>query len=700
MQPGIEMLRNCFASLLLILSLSPALASDGSELWLGKPGPSRAGVAAPKIELRAERSQIVNSALSELENSWNFPEIKTLELELCEDSSLEGEGFKLERKGDKVKISALCDAGMLYGAFDLIRRLNTRQNIDKVVSNPSYNLRMLNHWDNLDSSVERGYAGPSIFWRSSKKQVGGKPVIAADAATEADKILWKNYARANASIGVNAAVLNNVNAPKDVLNEFTLKRAAEIADVLRPYNIRVFLSVNFASPRAFGDTDTADPLDENVRDWWRKKADEIYAAIPDFGGFLVKAHSEGLPGPQEYGRSHADGANMLADALAPHGGIVVWRCFVYGNKDADRIKLAYEEFIDLDGKFKDNVVLQVKNGPLDFQPREPFTPLFGAMKKTDLAPELQITQEYLGFSIQLVYLAPMWEEFFNSKTFTDGNPQIRVADTTDGTLFKQRRRVIAGVANIGLDKNWCGHHFAQANWYAFGRFAWDNSLTSSQIADEWIKQTFTSDSDFLNPVKDIMLRSRETAVNYMTPLGLSHLMWEGHHYGPQPWFGGKGVKSPPTHQPIYYHRADESGIGFDRTDKGSNAVSQYEKPLRDKFNNIDTCPEELLLWFHRVAWDYKLKSGRSLWEEFCFKYNSGVLEVEDFVKTWDKMRGKIDDERFCEVKDKLKRHLNDAKWWRDACLLYFQSFSKKPIPDCVEKPSKTLDDFKNMKFKM
>ncbi len=671
-------------------------ASDGSQLWLKNP----AQHSEVKIEMQLERSPLLDTALLELRNAWTDCNVKTVRFCRSNLSEIKGDGFKLLKDGTELKILANKDAGILYGAFELIRRLKTGQPIDEVLSNPSYDLRMLNHWDNLDGSVERGYAGCSIFWRASNEILNGKNTIVADAVSDADRLLWQQYGRANASLGINATVLNNVNAPKDVLNEFTIARAAEIAKVFAPYNIRVFLSVNFASPRAFGDTDTADPLDENVKKWWKSKVDEIYAAIPNFGGFLVKAHSEGLPGPQEYGRSHADGANMLADALAPHGGIVVWRCFVYGNKDADRIKLAYEEFIDLDGKFKDNVVLQVKNGPLDFQPREPFTPLFGAMKKTDLAPELQITQEYLGFSIQLVYLAPMWEEFFNSKTFTDGNSQIRVADTTDGTLFKQKHRVIAGVANIGLDKNWCGHHFALANWYAFGRFAWDNSLTSSQIADEWIKQTFTSDSDFLNPVKDIMLRSREAAVNYMTPLGLSHLMWEGHHYGPQPWFGGKGVKSPPTHQPIYYHRADESGIGFDRTDKGSNAVSQYEKPLRDKFNNIDICPEELLLWFHRVAWDYKLKSGRSLWEELCFKYNSGVLEVEDFVKTWDKMKGKIDDERFCEVKDKLKRHLNDAKWWRDACLLYFQSFSKKPIPDYVEKPSKTLDDFKNMKFKM
>lgn len=671
-------------------------ASDGSQLWLKNP----AQHSEVKIEMQLERSPLLDTALLELRNAWTDCNVKTVRFCRSNLSEIKGDGFKLLKDGTELKILANKDAGILYGAFELIRRLKTGQPIDEVLSNPSYDLRMLNHWDNLDGSVERGYAGRSIFWRASNEILNGKNTIVADAVSDADRLLWQQYGRANASLGINATVLNNVNAPKDVLNEFTIARAAEIAKVLAPYNIRVFLSVNFASPRAFGDTDTADPLDENVKKWWKNKVDEIYAAIPNFGGFLVKAHSDGLPGPQEYGRSHADGANMLADALAPHGGIVVWRCFVYGNKDADRIKLAYEEFIDLDGKFKDNVVLQVKNGPLDFQPREPFTPLFGAMKKTDLAPELQITQEYLGFSIQLVYLAPMWEEFFNSKTFTDGNSQTRVADTTDGTLFKQKHTVIAGVANVGRDKNWCGHLFAQANWYAFGRFAWDNSLTSSQIADEWIKQTFTSDSDFLNPVKDIMLRSREAAVNYMTPLGLSHLMWEGHHYGPQPWFGGKGVKSPPTHQPIYYHRADESGIGFDRTDKGSNAVSQYEKPLRDKFNNIDTCPEELLLWFHRVPWDYKLKSGRSLWEELCFKYNSGVLEVEDFVKTWDKMKGKIDDERFCEVKDKLKRHLNDAKWWRDACLLYFQSFSKKPIPDYVEKPSKTLDDFKNMKFKM
>lgn len=694
------MLKNYLAILFLIFSLQLLRASDGSDLWLGKPDGNSAGASAPKIELRAEKSQIIDSALSELEASWSFPEIKTLEIEVCEDSSLRGEGFKLERKGDKVKISARCDAGVLYGAFDLLRRLKTKQQIDKVLSNPSYDLRMLNHWDNLNSSIERGYAGPSIFWRSSKKQIDGRQTIVADAVTEADKTLWKNYARANASIGINAAAINNVNAPKDILNEFTIKRASEIAKVLGAYNMKVFLSVNFASPRAFGDTATADPLDENVRNWWRKKADEIYREIPNFGGFLVKAHSEGQPGPQEYGRSHADGANMLAEALEPHGGLVIWRCFVYGNKDADRIKLAYEEFKNLDGKFKDNVVLQVKNGPLDFQPREPFTPLFGAMKNTDLAPELQITQEYLGFSIQLVYLAPMWEEFFKSKTFTDGKSDAIVADTTDGTLFKQKHTAIAGVSNIGKDTNWCGHHFAQANWYAYGRLAWDNSLSSSQIADEWIRQTFTSNTEFLEPVKDIMLRSREAAVNYMTPLGLTHLMWEGHHYGPQPWFGGKEAKSPLTHQPMYYHNADESGIGFDRSDKGSNAVSQYEKPLRDKFNNIETCPEELLLWFHKVDWNHKLKSGRTLWEELCYRYNLGVLEVEDFAKTWDTMKGKIDDERFNDVKAKLERHIRDAKWWRDACLLYFQTFSKKPIPDYIEKPSKTLDEFKKMKFKM
>ncbi|NLX25134.1 MAG: alpha-glucuronidase, partial [Lentisphaerae bacterium] len=551
------------------------------------------------------------------------------------------------------------------------------------------------HWDNLNGSIERGYAGLSIFWRRGDD---------AFLTTEADKQLWQEYARANASVGINGAVLNNVNASPDMLKEQTLQRVKAIADVLRPYGVTVYLSIKFSSPGMIGGLDTSDPLDPKVIQWWNDKTKEIYALIPDFGGFLVKANSEGQPGPQDFGRTHADGANMLADALKPYGGIVMWRAFVYKSDGEDRAKQACTEFIPLDGEFRDNVIIQSKNGPIDFQPREPFSPLFGAMKKTSVMAELQITQEYLGHSIHLVFLAPMWEEFLKSDTYQEG-PGSTVARCTDGSIFKQESTAIAGVSNIGLDRNWCGHHFAQANWYAFGRLAWDHELTSSQIADEWIKMTFGGEQveevysnwsqQFLEPVKALMLASREAAVDYMMPLGLHHIFSPNEHYGPGPWHAPARTRKDWTS--VYYHNADEAGIGFDRTSTGSDAISQYHEPLRSQLSNIETCPEIFLLWFHHVPWDYQVKSGRTLWDELCCRYDGGLQQVRGFLQTWDKVEKYVDDERFAHVQDRLREQGRNAQVWKDACLQYFQQFSKMPIPYDIERPLNNLEEIMSVR---
>jgi alpha-glucuronidase len=474
-----------------------------------------------------------------------------------------------------------------------------------------------------------------------------------------------------------------------------LEKVKVIADELRPYHIRVFLSVNFSSPAVLAGLPTSDPLNKDVVCWWKEKVKEIYRFIPDFGGFLVKANSEGLPGPQDYGRTHAEGANMIADALKPYGGIVMWRAFVYNPSNEDRAKQAYSEFMPLDGLFRDNVAIQVKNGPVDFQPREPFSPLFGAMQKTTIMPELQITQEYLGFSNHLVYLASQWEEFFNSDTYCRGAGST-VAKTTDGTLFNPPFTAIAGVANIGEDANWCGHYFAQANWYAFGRMAWDNRLTAAEIAEEWIRLTFTSNPAFLNPVRSMMLQSYETAVNYMMPLGLHHIFAWGHHYGPEPWTDIPGAR--PDWLPSYYHQASKEGIGFDRTSAGSNAVSQYFSPLREAFDNPATCPEKFLLWFHHLPWKYEMKNGQILWDAICRKYDDGVQEVREFQKIWDRTEGMIDETRFRHVQSRLKIQARDAVWWKDACLLYFQTFSGLPIPYDIERPVHELDELMKIKL--
>jgi alpha-glucuronidase len=575
-------------------------------------------------------------------------------------------------------IASSDEVGALYGAFHFLRLMQTLQPIYKLDVNqkPGLRLRVLNHWDNLDGTVERGYAGRSLWdWNALPGKVDARLL---------------DYARANASIGINGSVLNNVNASAESLSNEYLLKTASIARAFRPYGLRVYLSARFSAPIELGGLKTADPLDPEVIAWWKKKADEIYRLIPDFGGFLVKANSEGQPGPRTYNRSHADGANMLAAALSPHGGVVMWRAFVYDAKPGyDRAAAAYDNLQPFDGQFAGNVLLQVKNGPVDFQPREPFHPLFGAMPRTQLMPELQITQEYLGFSNHLVFLAPMWREFLDSDTFARGRGST-ITKVVDGRLYGQALTGISGVANTGSDRNWTGHHFAQSNWYAFGRLAWAPSISSERIADEWIQMTLTHDARAVKTIKRLMLESHEAAVDYMTPLGLHHLMWTGHHYGPQPWWD----KEPrPDWNPVYYHRADERGLGFDRTATGSNAVAQYHKPVRDRFANLSTCPEKYLLWFHHVPWDYRVRRGRKLWDELALHYQRGVDWVRRARAGWERVAHSIDPERHAAVAGKMLVQERDAAWWRDACLLYFQTFSKQRLPAGVEPPRKTLREY-------
>ena len=677
-------MRTSAAAFFLFVSLFSLEAENGHQLWL------RNHPARPVKVVCSRQSATLSIARKELKQGWLGRAGAEVVLTVEDNPFIEGDGYRLGPSS----VQALTDLGILYGVYDLLRRQETGQPVTGVISNPSYQLRLLNHWDNLDGTIERGYAGKSIFWRSGKDSL---------RLTEQDILLWQEYARANASIGINGAVLNNVNASPQVLSHDILVRAKAIADILRPYGIKTYLAVNFSSPALLGGLPTSDPLDAHVREWWSAKVEEIYSLIPDFGGFLVKANSEGQPGPQDFGRTHADGANMLADALKPHGGIVMWRAFVYKPKAADRAMQAYKEFMPLDGQFRNNVVIQSKNGPVDFQPREPFSPIFGAMKKTPVMPELQITQEYLGQSIHLVFLATMWEEFLNSDTYQQGEGST-VARCTDGSIYPQEYTAIAGVANTGLDMNWCGHEFSQANWYAFGRLAWNDKLTSDEIAEEWIIQTFSNQPQVskksewykhvLIPVKQMMLESREATVNYMMPLGLHHLFAADHHYGPGPWWAPKDVRRDWT--PPYYHRADTDGIGFDRTRAGSNAASQYHEPLSTQFNGVQTCPEKYLLWFHHLRWDYPMKNGRILWDELCHRYEEGLQTVREFQKVWESVKPYVDEQRFAEVQEKLRFQCRDAQIWKDACLLYFQQFSRRPIPPDIERPIYDLEQLEKM----
>lgn len=656
-------------------------ANDGAGLWLGNEANDakmRAKVIAPA------GSATLSLAREEIAAHWQLGGPVTLVL----DKGLNlGDGYRVQAACNSIgctgsysaTVSASTEAGLLYGAFELLRLQNTRaidtggiapiagydgRNIDKT-EQPAFSLRLLNHWDNLDGSIERGYAGKSIFWNCNlRPQTFGSRQPSSGVQRLID------YARANASVGINGAVLNNVNASPKMLTRPYLDSVRMIADILRPWGIKVYLSVNFGSPKALGATKTADPLDKRVVKWWQDKAKELYKLIPDFGGFLVKANSEGQPGPFDYGRTHADGANMLADALRPYGGIVMWRSFVYGarHKGEDRVKQAVSEFKELDGLFRPNVMLQSKNGPLDFQPREPYAPIFDNMKQTPQMVEFQITQEYLGQSKHLTYLATMWKEFFSF-------------------VSPSRLKGIAGVSNIGQDKTWCGHDFSQANWYAFGRLAWNPELSSEDIAREWLQQTFTTSTDFVDPMTEVMMTSREACVDYMMPLGLHHIFKFDHHYGPEP--DGFKAEYPIEWCPVYYHKADTAGIGFDRSSHGTDAVGQYAEPYRSLYNDLRTCPETYLLWFHHLPWNYPMRDGRTLWESLNAHYNRGVEATEDYLDTWQRMRpyveeadhdsGQASGSRWSRVNELLKTQVENAREWRDVCLKYFHSFTRRPI---------------------
>ena len=697
---------------MLVLSARPAPAEDGYELWLRYPAVSpealrlsyRERIGEVRVEgssrtLQAAREELglglrgllgVDLSPTTLDARRGLLVAGTLtssetiaSMDLAEALRSAGdEGYvirSMRRRGrPTLVIAAKSDVGVLYGVFGFLRLLQTHHSLEDLalVSAPRIRNRVLNHWDDLDRTVERGYAGFSLWdWHKLPDYLSPR---------------YRDYARANASIGINGTVLTNVNADATSLTREYLVKAGALADVFRPWGVRVYLTARFSAPIEIGGLATADPLVPAVAEWWKDKADEIYGIIPDFGGFVVKANSEGQPGPQDYGRSHAEGANMLADALSPHGGIVMWRAFVYSSEEPDdRAKQAYNEFTPLDGTFRSNVLVQVKNGPIDFQPREPFHPLFVAMPRTPLMMEVQITQEYLGQATHLVFLAPMWEEVLRADTGARGEGST-VGRVIDGTLHGYEQTGIAGVANTGTDRNWCGSVFACANWYAFGRLAWDHTLTSSAIAEEWIRMTFTDEPSFALPVKEMMLGSREAAVDYMTPLGLHHLMARGHHYGPGPWVSG-GPRADWTS--VYYHRADSGGIGFDRTASGSDAVSQYFPPVRDRFASLEKVPEEYLLWFHRVPWDHRMVSGRTLWDELALRYSRGVGKVRGMQATWRSLDGRIDPERYEQVRAFLVIQEKEARWWRDACLLYFQTFSRRPIPEGYEPLRGTLEEY-------
>ncbi len=674
---------------------APLTEEDGYKLWLryAPPGSvaknyrkaarqiyvegSSATSGIIRDELRSAISSMLGSAIPADGKNLaagavivGTPENSELvrDLKWTADLSAAGdEGFIIRstrvQKMPVTVIASRGEIGALYGAFHFLRLMQTGQSIDRLnlTERPALQLRLMNHWDNLNGTIERGYAGPSLWqWNELPEKLSPR---------------YADYARACASIGINGAVINNVNADIRILGPEMLHKIAALAAVWRPYGVRMYLSVNFASPQRLGGLSTADPLDKSVADWWKAKCDEIYGMIPDFGGFLVKANSEGQPGPKTYGRTHADGANVMADALAPHKGNVIWRAFVYDDDiDPDRSKRAYIEFMRLDGKFRPNVAIQVKNGPIDFQPREPFHPLFGAMKETSVIAEIQPTQEYLGQGKHLVYLGTMWEEFFQSDTFAKGGGST-VAKVLAGKIQPTRITGMVAVTNPGTDANWCGHHFCQSNWYVFGRLAWNPELSAAKIAEEWTRMTFTNEDNTVAIIRAMMMGSRETFLDYTMPLGLHHMIG-GDHYAPQPW----NNRAPrPDWTATYYNQASTEGIGFDRTKKGDQAVEQYFPPVCDMFDDLSTCPEKSLLWFHRCPWDYRLKSGKTLWNGLCAKYFDGVKQAGELQATWQSLSGKIDPRRHKEVADRLAIQVADAAKWRDQILEYFGGFSKRPI---------------------
>ncbi|MBN2263751.1 MAG: alpha-glucuronidase [Prolixibacteraceae bacterium] len=701
--------------LLILLSVfNKTYADDGSKLWLNYKPLENAELKESYAQLfedvylagEDETIQAISEELKTglscmLENNvtisskWNMQslvigtpsgseQIAALKI----DKQLEklgNDGYIIaSKKIDKknvIVVASKSNIGALYGTFHLLRLIKTESNFENIniEESPKHQHRVLNHWDNLNRTVERGFAGSSIWdWHKLPGYIYPQYI---------------EYARANASIGINGTVLTNVNANALVLTDTYIEKAAALANVFRPYGIKIYLTARFSAPIEIGGLKTADPLDEDVKQFWKETADRIYKQIPDFGGFLVKADSEGQPGPHNYKRTQAEGANMLAEALKPHGGLVMWRAFVYNHEvPVDRALQAYNEFVPLDGKFHDNVIVQVKNGAIDFQPREPYHPLFGAMPNTPLMMEFQITQEYLGHAIHLTYLAPLYKETLETDTYIKGEGST-VAKILDGSIHNYPVTAIAGVANIGTDRNWTGHLFGQANWYAFGRLAWNHNLSAENIAAEWAKMTFSNKTAVVNPVVEMMMASREMGVSYRTPIGLHHIMAESHHYGPGPWVTGRR----PDWTAVYYHQASETGIGFDRTTKGSNAVSQYPEKIKEQYNSTETCPEKFLLWFHHLPWDYKMNSGRTLWDEMVYKYYTGADSVVWMQEKWNSVEKHIDFERFNHVKQLLEMQKNDAIEWRNSCVLYFQQFSKMPIPSEFEKPEKPLEYYQNKK---
>ena len=686
-----DSIRALIAALFLLALAGPAKAEDGYRLWLRYdplPAEVRQHFAPSVTEIVVQSNgAIARSASSELQHGLSGLLAKPIPVRQSVDrdgaivaelkkARLGSEGFTIRStrvSGHRATvITASDERGLLYGAFALLRRVQTEQPIDQLDlrDRPRLALRMLDHWDNLNGSVERGYAGRSLWdWRTLPDWKDPR---------------YTDYARADASIGINGVVLNNVNAEADILTGPYLKKVKALADIFRPWGIRVYLSARFSAPIDIGGLKTADPLDPAVRAWWKAKSDEIYAQIPDFGGFLVKANSEGEPGPQDYHRTHADGANMLAEALRPHGGIVLWRAFVYSSMNEDRAKQAYDEFQPLDGKFADNVIVQIKNGPIDFQPREPFHPLFGAMPHTKLAMEAQITKEYLGFNTHLAYLGTMWEEVLKSRTWRP-QPSSRVKDSISA---------MAGVANTGSSRSWSGSQFDQANWYAFGRLAWDPQASAQSIAEEWTRMTWGNDQRIVKTVVPMMMGSRQAVVDYMTPLGLAHLMGTDHHYGPAPWVSDL---QRPEWNPVYYHRADANGIGFERTMEGSNALSQYATEVQLGFVDVDNL--DFLLWFQHVPWDQKIElTGRTVWEELVWRYDHGLDEVRAMRRHWETLRGSVDEQRFAEVSAYLAIQEREAKWWRDACIAYFESVSHHPLPAGVAPPEHPLFYYEALRF--
>ena len=670
------------ASLLLAVSMQSCGGqarpenNNGHNLWLGDITVIKDAGQRPLWQTERDRIDLKALGVDEI----------GVDESGIENKALGDEGYSINCIGKHVAVTANTDAGRLYAMFHLKRLADSGMKLEDksiITEKPAFKYRILNHWDNPNLTVERGYAGKSLWkWEELPGKIRPE---------------YEEYARANASIGINGTVLNNVNADARMLSREYLEKVKVLADIFRPYNLKVYLSLNFAAPKHLAGLKTSDPLDKDVIKWWNDKVAEIYSIIPDFGGFLVKANSEGQSGPQDYGRTHADGANMIADAVKPYGGIVMWRAFVYAAESPDRAKQAVEEFKPLDGQFRDNVIIQIKNGPVDFQPREPFSPLFGQMENTNIMAEMQITQEYLGHSNHMVYLHPMWKECLDSDTYQKGKGSTVAAETLGKVHGNTEYSAIAGVTNIGDSINWCGHHMAQSNWYAFGRMAWNPDLSSEEIIDEWIKQTFTADKKFVEPVAKMLLESREACVKYEMPMGLHHCFSGAGHYGPGPW----DRSSRPDWEPAYYHKAAADGIGFDRTSKtGTDAVSQYHEPLRSLYDNAETCPKELILWFHHLPWDYKMKSGRTLWNELCYTFEEGIQEARGFIKTWESVEKYVDPYRYGQVHEKLIRQAKDAIWWRDALMLYFQQYSKMEIPADCTKPQHTLDELRSFRLRI